>query len=891
MVPGSKWFKFDFHVHTPASDDYQEADVSSRDWLLACMEKELDAVVICDHNTGSGIDDIQAELQKMRAEADEIPGFRELTIFPGVELTASEGVHILALFSDTAKGVDIERLIGNCAGTASARLSQEKNNVIVLGNSISEIVRAIHGTGCSIPIMAHVDGTKGCFHDIKNEGALKTIIDAKPLAFEVKGDASKLLSGATKAYSEGVALVRGSDAHERQYIGSRHCWLKMSDLNFDGLKTALFDHKNCVLTDGEPPSEPAMQIKQLALKTALCRHQDGTAVDVKFNPHYNTVIGSRGSGKSTLVESIRVAMRMDGSLPTEFKDKNSQFKTVGKVMADDSELVCIYTKNGSEYQLKWRPNGSHQLMVNDGGEWRDDQYWSADRFPVSIYSQKMLYKLATDNNAFLKIIDASPEVGFLEWKQTMDQLVLDYKQKCIELRGREADKKKVSELSGKLSDVKRSLQQLEESQFTSRQLLLAATVREKKKFDDAIQAERDLLSELKSQLLLTDSKEPAGEKPIDECWKLLNKAQNTVRDHVLTAITTAEFELSKLEEAPCYVALKATISDQRSDVAESHAMLEGKNVNPETAAQLFTDSESLQSQLEQYSDLDSKTLTAATERDDLHRAMVEHRKQLTVARQAFIKTLKLDGLSVKVLPMGANAEQVVNSYQVATNIAKFDDHIYDPDVSDSLLKKFLDQKVHDPRPQVVDEKYQKLHTVKNLHSSICSGDVSVGSQLHGRFKSKISQMSGESLDALMCWFPDDGVDIRYKIDGVQNQSLADASPGQKSASMLQFILSYGDDPIILDQPEDDLDCKMLSQSVIPAINANKQRRQLIIVTHSAPIVVNGDAEYVVSMIRDKNGIRTGVCGGLQESTVKTFICDQMEGGKVAFDARYKRLTS
>ena len=99
----------------------------------------------------------------------------------------------------------------------------------------------------------------------------------------------------------------------------------------------------------------------------------------------------------------------------------------------------------------------------------------------------------------------------------------------------------------------------------------------------------------------------------------------------------------------------------------------------------------------------------------------------------------------------------------------------------------------------------------------------------------------------MCWYPDDGIYIRYRSLNGAMEDISTASPGQNGASMLQFLLSYGTDPLLLDQPEDDLDCLMLSQSVIPAIVANKKRRQLIIVSHSAPIVVNGDAEYVINM--------------------------------------------
>jgi len=143
----------------------------------------------------------------------------------------------------------------------------------------------------------------------------------------------------------------------------------------------------------------------------------------------------------------------------------------------------------------------------------------------------------------------------------------------------------------------------------------------------------------------------------------------------------------------------------------------------------------------------------------------------------------------------------------------------------------------------------------------------------------------------MSWYPDDGIFIRYRAPDGRMEDITSASPGQKGASMLQFLLSYGTDPLLLDQPEDDLDCLMLSQSDLPAIAANKKRRQLIIVSHSAPIVVNGDAEYVISMKYDRSGLRPDLCGALQDSHIKALICQQMEGGEKAFRSRYARILS
>lgn len=77
---------------------------------------------------------------------------------------------------------------------------------------------------------------------------------------------------------------------------------------------------------------------------------------------------------------------------------------------------------------------------------------------------------------------------------------------------------------------------------------------------------------------------------------------------------------------------------------------------------------------------------------------------------------------------------------------------------------------------------------------------------------------------LFCWFPDDGIQIRYKTLSGSMENIETASPEQKAANMLQFLSSYGLDPLILEQAEDDLDCLMLSNSVIPAIVRNKKKK-------------------------------------------------------------------
>ena len=93
----------------------------------------------------------------------------------------------------------------------------------------------------------------------------------------------------------------------------------------------------------------------------------------------------------------------------------------------------------------------------------------------------------------------------------------------------------------------------------------------------------------------------------------------------------------------------------------------------------------------------------------------------------------------------------------------------------------------------------------------------------------------------------------------------------------------------MDQPEDDLDNHLIYDLIVRQVRETKQHRQVIVVTHNPNIVVNGDAELVVALDVRGGQTRTIVQGGLQEQRVRDEICRVMEGGREAFELRYRRI--
>ncbi|HBT4641470.1 TPA: hypothetical protein MB271_005180, partial [Klebsiella pneumoniae] len=127
--------------------------------------------------------------------------------------------------------------------------------------------------------------------------------------------------------------------------------------------------------------------------------------------------------------------------------------------------------------------------------------------------------------------------------------------------------------------------------------------------------------------------------------------------------------------------------------------------------------------------------------------------------------------------------------------------------------------------------------------------------------------------------------------GRRFKDLSQGSAGQKAATVLAFLLSYGDDPIILDQPEDDLDNQLVYELIVRKIKESKNKRQIIIITHNPNIVVNGDSELVVSLSQQTGTTDFLSLGGLQDRDVRQTICDIMEGGRDAFSQRYRRIVT
>ena len=155
----------------------------------------------------------------------------------------------------------------------------------------------------------------------------------------------------------------------------------------------------------------------------------------------------------------------------------------------------------------------------------------------------------------------------------------------------------------------------------------------------------------------------------------------------------------------------------------------------------------------------------------------------------------------------------------------------------------------------------------------------------------IDKWKGNTLNSLAKIIPEDFVRIKMTDEDTEID-INEGSPGQKSAAALSFILSSGENPLIIDQPEDDLDNSLIYNLIVKSIRKMKNKRQIIIVTHNPNIPVLGDAEGIIILDRNAEGKvdfrKNKKTGCLDEGIIREGIYEIMEGGEGAFRKREEK---
>lgn len=856
------------------------------EWLKTYMVAGIDAVVITDHNSAEGIEPARQALEDLRGD----DAFREIAILAGVEITVAGGSHLLGLFDNETNSQTIRTIIARAGYDGIHGESRT-----AASGSLSKVAELIHKDG-GMAIPAHADKPAGILKQTST-GLAEIESNAPVFAIET-------LDPATTFERPGFRrLVRllGSDAHHldsgsypegetAKYPGSHYTWVKMETPSLEGIRNAISDGERSIApSDGEEirkPSHP--QLRSISF--------GGT--ELEFNPWLNTIIGGRGVGKSTAVEFLRLALDRYSEIPENLAPDMRWYSPhkpptgEKRAWSGVDSIDVSYRKDAHTYRITWCPGNEISAMEQCDGEWAHAPGEVSTRFPARIYSQKQIFEMSRHPQAILDILDASPEVNFPAWRTTYQGLLDRYQETLAAahtLRDQTQDEERIK---GKIQDLERRIESAEKLSESPDVQDLQRIQELSAKTDEAaaqIKSQSDYLAEVVSE---TQAWAPIDWIPFNAEPRLADalKASNLALSDTAHTLDAAHRRLVGLTARLERERIEADFDARGSSLQRTIAAGAGETSADSVLSDLVdisTWKSELAQERKQLANIQGSKIKLA----DLEPQLVDQRAKIAASRLelsslrvAYIESLSdsSPNLKVKLHPMGRDSD-LEKSFRRLLN----KESTFDATFSNEGLFKGL--------PDGRSTKFAaKIEELKRNVIAIASGDPAKkfleDRKIPTRLLDHIRTLSRSELQEIDLWFPDDLVEIRYRSDSTAGwTSISEGSPGQRTAALLAFILTIGTEPLILDQPEDDLENQLISSLIVKTLHSIKENRQVIVVTHNANIVVNANSENVIVLKRTASGAAIRARGALEKQEVREAVCEILEGGEPAFRRRFERL--
>lgn len=929
---GMRWFKTDFQVQTPednrhwADDDLrlherrplvegQPSELGiqekARRFLRRCHELELQMVGITDHNFSEKSEPrdwfLTHLVEQNKSVAKELAR-ESLAIFPGFEVDI--GYHVLCLFQPAKKQRDIQRLnmILSKLGLAEherfragAPMQLRRDGRTVSLRELIEIVQ--HHDG--IVIAAHADQADGILSSANNiaDFQIPQLLAVEVTTYPMPPKIRSILDGSNRDWSRRgrqPAYVQSSDAKSLSVdengqplansLGYRSTWVKASKPSIAALRQAFLDGPSRLRIQEARPSDEQTHPRIVFLK---CRGLTFLAdQEVYFSPNLNTIIGGRGTGKSTLMELLRFAFARDtgGQFSASIQAK---FDRLRQTFSGDAEIqIGWQAVPGQVDVISLRPDGLHQILQ---GEVLDIPAY-LKQIPIQFYSQQQLSDLTNvgGESSLLTMLDeaCSAELQTLEAREnTLRAEILQVfaaSDQLAELRNAEKG------VAQQLTELNRQWQARKEIQAEALQFQRAEAGRQyfekaKAQSGSDVEAIIALAEKLTLPGVLNDGKIDTW--PQAGWFNAYTEGMSALRlkysEQLAAVATTMQREAAELErQMDGWEAVSAelgAIKDsfmracqerglQPQDAARLQEIDRTRQIKQENLEQLRQQIEGLEPVVDKLSDLVG----------ELHTLWAE---QLAVRSRTAGEISEKANRSINILvqPMGDKAHfQRIWEGLAPDGRARIGKAW--TQIGEVLFADFHRYLV--ANPSVKSSPW--LHIKSVLTEELPMPQELAG--LTGEIRKHLVEQKVKWRTARLVRI-EDQVDLElYRADGtlvgsIQSRAL---SEGQRNTAVLKLLLAQGDGPIIIDQPEDELDSNFIYHELVPLLRRVKNRRQLILATHNANLPVNADTDLVYALdVRKGRGERLAV-GGLDQVDNTNAVLNIMEGSAEAFKRRFDK---
>lgn len=822
-----------------------------------CAAEGIDLIAITDHwcvDTARSLIDAAAN--------------RGITALPGFEANSAEGIHLLVLFEVGTDFADINAAIGVCGGTPGCANG-------TTGQPFKDILRAMDERGALV-IPAHVNVANGGMLTGRNGPPLVKMITHPDLhAIAVTpgqpeaSDQEAICSG-RKPFDRvhPLAVIYADDVCLPDVLAQPGAttWFKVNSLRLDSLKLAVRTPATRVATD-DPTSSPRPLIRQMSWTGGFL---DG--VTIPISPDLTTLIGGRGTGKSTIVESLRYALNIE-PIGADAKRDHDTIVT-GVLRSGTTVRVDVETTTPTLQRFTIERSVPNPPVVRDSSGTATSLMPSDVIGMVEIFGQHELAELAHDKASVARMLQrfagsAGPDPEYVQLRE-----------KLSDNRGKLARAEKDRDhLEAELSDIPRLEQHV--AQYTATDL--PTRLKELKQLDTdegvfteagerlaAVRGAVTPLSEIEAIAALTATFPNIDASPQKETLERVSAATTKLHEkmiELLAALATALDEAER-QVASAKADWKAATDPQRDGHAEVLRKLVEDGHDPDKYLTTTKALEALKAKEQRRPGIATRITTLQAERTDL------------LGQLAIIETRRSEELNNAIRQANAATNGVVVVRPIAAPDRK-------------PIKSVVERHVKGARTQIMAAIDADNFSPRTFVAAVRSGPEELEKQFGVRGAQATSLIgAGEKLlRELEELSVGQAVDVRLDISAGSGprelRSLDDLSKGQRATALLLLLLGASQAPLVIDQPEDDLDNRFVYDGIVQRLRELKGTRQIIASTHNANVPVLGDAELIVALEGDgQHGwpVEDGV-GSLDDATIRALAESLLEGGPAAFNAR------
>lgn len=653
--------------------------------------------------------------------------------------------------------------------------------------------------------------------------------------------------------------VHGSDAHTEEKLfapdQNRFCWIK-SNATFEGLKQILWEPTERVVIQERSPLDS--KSNRVLIDKVVYKKSSGEEASVVFNGDLNSIIGVRGSGKSTLIKNIAITVD-----PVQFAEKDvkepyplDSFKVI---WADGQENSGT---DESPKSIFYVPQSYLSSLAYDDGEHVSER----DQFLTELLKKNVGFANAVQ--LFENFVSENKvKIEALIQKLISDDTTMKESQKALKKQGSKAEIE--SEIVKKDAEIKKF--QSSASSTISEDEIQKYTIAKKSVEDNS--SKLIVLNQDKEILSSYNDNENGFIISLQELGSLSSSRQEFIKAELykngkesLTSLIAGE--LAKINEQ---IESLTTIIAEKTVEVDSLAEKIKQN---KAIGDLTIEVSNLNKALEKITELTSKISESTAGRTEAISGLVSAYADYKKQQDVFYKTIKFDR------PFSFLKIEIVTKYN-AQQIKSFVERNINTRDSQYAFKQREDIKqLFGEFPSEPTEE-----TIKEMLTGLIDGVV-VAKVEAGDTANVISQL----------------LKNRYEIDYLNSVKTLDGeihfkdmTGGQKAIALLELIFSFDDEkyPILIDQPEDDLDVGGIATDLVKFIKAEKKERQIIIVTHNASLVVCSDSEEVITSSVERVAASqydfSYFTGAIENPQIREDIIRVLEGGRDALKMRARKL--